>query len=79
MPFGFSGWTRKTRVASVWIGAGCSYINIKGGLIENVTTGQIPEKCGNWDKPGGASGTIRDPLQARPVSTDGGCGSLFSG
>ncbi|WP_306715461.1 hypothetical protein [Burkholderia dolosa] len=50
-----------------------------GGLIENVTTGQILEKCASWDKPGGASGTIRDPLQATPVSTDGGRGSLFSG
>ncbi|WP_306714811.1 type VI secretion system Vgr family protein [Burkholderia dolosa] len=68
-----------TAAKEVWIGAGGSYIRIKGGLIENVTTGQILEKCGSWDKPGGASGTIRDPLQATPVSTDGGRGSLFSG
>ncbi|UXU86797.1 type VI secretion system Vgr family protein [Burkholderia sp. S-53] len=68
-----------TAAKEVWIGAGGSYISIKGGLIENVTTGQILEKCGNWDKPSGASGTIRDPLQATPVSTDGGRGSLFSG
>jgi type VI secretion system secreted protein VgrG len=68
-----------TAAKEVWIGAGGSYISIKGGLIENVTTGQILEKCANWDKPGGASGAIRDPLQATPVSTDGGRGSLFSG
>ncbi|AOI98663.1 type VI secretion system Vgr family protein [Burkholderia sp. LA-2-3-30-S1-D2] len=68
-----------TAAKEVWIGAGGSYISIKGGLIENVTTGQILEKCGNWDKPAGASGTIRDPLQTTPVSTDGGRGSLFSG
>ncbi|NTZ07009.1 type VI secretion system Vgr family protein [Burkholderia metallica] len=68
-----------TAAKEVWIGAGGSYISIKGGLIENVTTGQILEKCGSWDKSSGASGTIRDPLQATPVSTDGGRGSLFSG
>ncbi|WP_175676795.1 type VI secretion system Vgr family protein [Burkholderia ambifaria] len=68
-----------TAAKEVWIGAGGSYISIKGGLIENVTTGQILEKCGNWDKSSGASGTIRDPLQATPVSTDGGRGSFFSG
>ena len=68
-----------TAAKEVWIGAGGSYIRIKGGLIENVTTGQILEKCGNWDKPSGASETIRDPLQATPVSTDDGRGSLFSG
>nr|WP_043278965.1 type VI secretion system Vgr family protein [Burkholderia multivorans] len=68
-----------TAAKEVWIGAGGSYISIKGGLIENVTTGQILEKCGSWDKPSGASGTIRDPLKATPVSTDGGRGSLFSG
>ncbi|WP_175855873.1 type VI secretion system Vgr family protein [Burkholderia cepacia] len=68
-----------TAAKEVWIGAGGSYISIKGGLIENVTTGQILEKCGSWDKSGGESGTIRDPLQATPVSTDGGRGSLFSG
>ncbi|QBR00135.1 type VI secretion system Vgr family protein [Paraburkholderia pallida] len=63
----------------LWLGAGGSYISIKSGLIENVTTGQILEKCGNWDKPGGASATIGNPLQTTPVSTDGGRGSLFSG
>ncbi|QQJ96134.1 type VI secretion system tip protein VgrG [Burkholderia ambifaria] len=68
-----------TAAKEVWIGAGGSYISIKGDLIENVTTGQILEKCGNWDKSSGASGTIRDPLQATPVSTDGGRGSFFSG
>ncbi|MCR4471380.1 type VI secretion system Vgr family protein [Burkholderia sp. SCN-KJ] len=68
-----------TAAEEVWIGAGGSYIRIKGGLIENVTTGQILEKCGSWDKPGGASRTLRDPLQTTPVSTDGGRGSLFSG
>ncbi|WP_412021445.1 type VI secretion system Vgr family protein [Burkholderia cepacia] len=68
-----------TAAKEVWIGAGGSYISIKGGLIENATTGQILEKCGNWDKSSGASGTVRDPLQATPVSTDGGRGSLFSG
>ncbi|MDP9583080.1 UNVERIFIED_ORG: type VI secretion system secreted protein VgrG [Burkholderia contaminans] len=68
-----------TAAKEVWIGAGGSYISIKGGLIENVTTGQILEKCGTWDKPSGGSGTIRDPLQATPVATDGGRGSLFSG
>ncbi|MBU9443478.1 type VI secretion system tip protein VgrG [Burkholderia multivorans] len=68
-----------TAAKEVWIGAGGSYIRIKSGLIENATTGQILEKCASWDKPGGASGTIRDPLQAAPVSTDGGRGALFSG
>ncbi|WP_179403348.1 type VI secretion system Vgr family protein [Burkholderia guangdongensis] len=68
-----------TAAKEVWIGAGGSYISIKGGLIENVTTGQILERCGSWDKPSGASGTIRDPLQTTPVSTDRGRGSLFSG
>ena len=68
-----------TAAKEVWIGAGGSYISIKGGLIENVTTGQILEKCGNWDKPSGGSGTNLDPLKATPVSTDGGRGSLFSG
>ncbi|MDN7905536.1 type VI secretion system Vgr family protein [Burkholderia diffusa] len=68
-----------TAAKEVWIGAGGSYISIKSGLIENVTTGQILEKCGSWDKASGASGTIRDPLQATPVSTEGGRGSLFSG
>lgn len=44
-----------------------------------MTTGQILQKCGNWDKPSVASGMIVDPLQATPVSTDGGRSSLFSG
>ncbi|AJY43098.1 hypothetical protein BW21_2059 [Burkholderia humptydooensis] len=57
-----------TAAKEVWIGAGGSYISIKGGLIENVTTGQILEKCGSWDKPSGASGTIRDPLKPSPTS-----------
>nr|WP_321893911.1 type VI secretion system Vgr family protein [Burkholderia cenocepacia] len=68
-----------TAAKEVWIGAGGSYISIKGGLIENVTTGQILEKCGSWDKPSGGSGMKLDPLKATPVSTDGGRGSLFSG
>lgn len=68
-----------TAAKEVWIGAGGSYISIKGGLIENVTTGQILEKCGSWDKPSGGSGIKLDPLKATPVSTDGGRGSLFSG
>jgi type VI secretion system VgrG family protein len=68
-----------TAAKEVWIGAGGSYISIKGGLIENVTAGQILEKCANWDKPSGANGTIRDPLQSTPISTDDGRGSLFSG
>ncbi|RQH09899.1 type VI secretion system Vgr family protein [Paraburkholderia dinghuensis] len=68
-----------TAAKEVWIGAGGSYISIKSGVIENVTTGQILEKCADWDKPGGASGTVLDPLKSRPVSMDGGRGSLFSG
>lgn len=43
-----------------------------------MTTGQILQKYGNWDKPSGASWMIVDPLQATPVSTDGGRRSLFS-
>ncbi|MCM2547096.1 DUF2345 domain-containing protein, partial [Burkholderia glumae] len=68
-----------TAANEVWIGAGGSYISIKGGVIENVTTGQILEKCATWDKPGGASGTIRDKLQATPIAGDGGRGTPFSG
>ncbi|RQN40798.1 type VI secretion system Vgr family protein [Paraburkholderia tropica] len=68
-----------TASKEVWIGAGGSYISIKSGLIENVTTGQILEKCADWEKPGGGSGTALNPLKSSPVSTDGGRGSLFSG
>jgi uncharacterized protein involved in type VI secretion and phage assembly len=53
----------------VWIGAGGSYIRITGDLIENGTTGQILEKCANWDKPGAAS--MRVP--ATLASVDKGC------
>jgi type VI secretion system secreted protein VgrG len=59
--------------------AGGSYISIKSGVIENVTTGQILEKCADWDKQGGGSGTVLNPLKSSPVSMDGGRGSLFSG
>ncbi|MGO4416959.1 DUF2345 domain-containing protein, partial [Cupriavidus sp. KB_39] len=34
----------------VWIGAGGSYIRITGERIENVTLGDIAEKCASWDK-----------------------------
>lgn len=68
-----------TAAKEIWLGAGGSYISIKSGVIENVTTGQILEKCADWEKPGGGSGTVHNPLQASPISTDGGRGSLFSG
>jgi len=55
----------------IWIGAGGSYIRITGDLIENGTTGQILEKCANWDKPGAAS--MRMP--ATLASGDKGCAS----
>jgi type VI secretion system secreted protein VgrG len=53
----------------VWIGAGGSYIRITGDLIENGTTGQILEKCANWDKPGAASMRVPETLG----SVDKGC------
>ena len=68
-----------TAAKEIWIGAGGSYISIKSGVIENVTTGQILEKCADWDKQGGGSGTVLNPLKSSPVSMDGGRGSLFSG
>ncbi|URV28946.1 type VI secretion system Vgr family protein [Burkholderia gladioli] len=68
-----------TAANEVWIGAGGSYISIKGGVIENVTTGQILEKCTTWNKLGAASGTIRDKLQATPIASEGGRGTPFSG
>ncbi|MBN3851346.1 type VI secretion system tip protein VgrG [Paraburkholderia sp. Ac-20342] len=68
-----------TAAKEIWLGAGGSYISIKSGLIENVTSGQILEKCADWEKPGGGSGTVLNPLKSSPVSTDGGRGSLFSG
>jgi len=48
-----------TAKEEVWLGAGGSYISIKGAGIENVTTGHILERCASWDKPGGASATNR--------------------
>ena len=68
-----------TAKTEVWLGAGGSYISIKGAGIENVTTGHILERCASWDKPGGASATVSDPLQATPVATKGGRGLSFSG
>jgi type VI secretion system secreted protein VgrG len=68
-----------TAKEEVWLGAGGSYISIKGAGIENVTTGHILERCASWDKPGGASATNLDPLQATPVATKGGRGLSFSG
>lgn len=68
-----------TAKEEVWLGAGGSYISIKGAGIENVTTGHILERCASWDKPGGASATISDPLQATPVASKGGRGLSFSG
>ncbi|MFX1764694.1 type VI secretion system Vgr family protein [Paraburkholderia sp. A1RI-2L] len=68
-----------TAAKEVWLGAGGSYIRIRAGLIENVTTGEILEKCGTWNKPDGASATIRNPLQSTSVSVDGAHGSLYSG
>jgi type VI secretion system secreted protein VgrG len=68
-----------TAKTEVWLGAGGSYISIKGAGIENVTTGHILERCASWDKPGGASSTVSDPLQATPVATKGGRGLSFSG
>ncbi|MFM0594429.1 type VI secretion system Vgr family protein [Paraburkholderia dilworthii] len=68
-----------TAKEEVWIGAGGSYISIKGGGIENVTTGHILERCSTWDKPGGASAAVSDPLQATPMATKGGRGMRFSG
>jgi type VI secretion system secreted protein VgrG len=68
-----------TAKQEVWMGAGGSYISIKAEGIENVTTGHILERCASWDKPGGASATNLDPLQATPVATKGGRGLRFSG
>ena len=68
-----------TAKTEVWLGAGGSYISIKGAGIENVTTGHILERCASWDKPGGASSTVSDPLQATPAATKGGRGLSFSG
>ena len=68
-----------TAKQEVWMGAGGSYISIKAEGIENVTTGHILERCVSWDKPGGASATNLDPLQATPVATKGGRGLRFSG
>jgi len=68
-----------TAKEEVWLGAGGSYISIKGAGIENVTTGHILVRCASWDKPGGASATKLDPLQATPVATKGGRGLSFSG
>jgi type VI secretion system secreted protein VgrG len=53
----------------IWIGAGGSYIRITGDFIENGTTGQILEKCANWDKPGAAS--MRMPTTL--ASVENGC------
>ncbi|KVR36235.1 Rhs element Vgr protein [Burkholderia ubonensis] len=49
----------------IWIGAGGSYIKITPDLIENGTSGQILEKCANWDKPGASS--MRLPSQIASV------------
>ena len=49
----------------IWIGAGGSYIKITPDLIENGTSGQILEKCANWDKPGPSS--MRLPSQIASV------------
>ncbi|MEQ5839406.1 type VI secretion system tip protein VgrG [Paraburkholderia acidicola] len=68
-----------TAKTEVWLGAGGSYISIKGAGIENVTTGHILERCTSWDKPSGASATNLDPLQATPIATKGGRGRSFSG
>ncbi|POR53590.1 type VI secretion system secreted protein VgrG [Paraburkholderia eburnea] len=46
----------------VWIGADGSYIKINGSSIENVTSGDILEKCAMWDKLGAASGKVASSL-----------------
>lgn len=55
----------------VWIGAGGSYIRITGAGIDNVSPGQILEKCAKWDKPGPES--MRMPLLVLPAT------DLYSG
>lgn len=68
-----------TAKTEVWLGAGGSYISIKGAGIENVTAGHILERCASWEKTGGSSAAVLDPLQAMPVATKGGRGLRFSG
>jgi type VI secretion system secreted protein VgrG len=45
----------------IWIGAGGSYIRITDSSIENVSPGQILEKCAKWDKPPASSMSPRLP------------------
>ncbi|MFL9927185.1 DUF2345 domain-containing protein, partial [Herbaspirillum lusitanum] len=62
----------------VWIGAGGSYIRITASGIENVTLGEIYERCAYWDKVAPAAQQIssvvphslpRTPLMLRTVSS----------
>jgi type VI secretion system secreted protein VgrG len=46
----------------VWIGADGSYIKINANGIENVTPGDILEKCASWDKPGASSSSLSSTL-----------------
>jgi type VI secretion system secreted protein VgrG len=55
----------------VWIGAGGSYIKINGNRIENVTPGDILEKCAFWDTVEPASESI--PLPQFPRTTCKSC------
>lgn len=63
----------------IWIGANGSYIKLTANMIENATSGQIVEKCADWEKAGAASGALRNPLHSSPVSADGGRFTVFSG
>ncbi|RDS80890.1 DUF2345 domain-containing protein, partial [Dyella monticola] len=49
----------------IWIGAGGSYIRINGNRIENVTPGDILEKCAFWDTVEPASDTMTLPQFSR--------------
>ncbi|QAU25399.1 type VI secretion system tip protein VgrG [Dyella sp. M7H15-1] len=55
----------------VWIGAGGSYIRINGNRIENVSPGDILEKCALWDTVEPASENI--PLPQFPRTTCKSC------
>ncbi len=55
----------------VWIGAGGSYIRITGERIENVTPGDIFEKCASWDKHPPAAMTL--PPQQLPRTACKSC------
>jgi type VI secretion system secreted protein VgrG len=47
--------------SEVWIGAAGSYIKINGNRIENVTPGDILEKCASWSKVAAASANAAAP------------------